>query len=639
MVSKVRIDMELTGDRAVARGIDNVGDSAQGASGDLDQMAKSAGFVDKSTTKASDGLEKFGYNAKILDRQVMILRGNLRAMAVQFEKTGDVDILRKIKSGKGDLDSLTQLRKQITGLLEVGGKEVGGKFGEEFTKALMALRGPAIGALVGIAVAAAPFLGGVISSALIGGIGIGGIIGGVALAAKDARVQDSWMALGERASAAFAKVGEPFVKPVLGAIAVLDGAMDSIAGSMRDALQGIAPTLVPLTKGLVGLVQEMMPGLVLGLNRARPLLLVIGQELPKIGRAIGDFFQIIARDPQGAIIAFRDLSRIIQGTIVITGRFLVALTLLWAKISPFLKASHGDLAGMAQDMAVAEQAMADAKAMASELGGGLEDLAGSANEANNKMLGLNQSILDFLEIAQSAEKTNMAYERTWDDMIAKLAEAKRTLDITTEAGRENREAIEAHIDAIVERHRQRIEEGQTLEQSLPIMDAELDRLQKQLIAMGYNEQAASALIDIYARWPTRAVTVIEAQGLDVTIERVQELISLFRLANNITIGGVAGAKVGGKRAAGGPVLSGQTYLVGEQGPELLTMGSTNGNVTNAAQTAAMMSGASGGSVSSVTLNVTAQATGRPLEDVVMETIAYRLRVTGGVIGQFKVPRA
>jgi hypothetical protein len=34
-----------------------------------------------------------------------------------------------------------------------------------------------------------------------------------------------------------------------------------------------------------------------------------------------------------------------------------------------------------------------------------------------------------------------------------------------------------------------------------------------------------------------------------------------------------------RRAAGGPVTSGATYLVGERGPELLTMGSGSGHIT------------------------------------------------------------
>lgn len=49
------------------------------------------------------------------------------------------------------------------------------------------------------------------------------------------------------------------------------------------------------------------------------------------------------------------------------------------------------------------------------------------------------------------------------------------------------------------------------------------------------------------------------------------------------------AAYGGARAAGGPTEAGMTYLVGEKGPELLTMQGA-GNVTNANSTASILSG-------------------------------------------------
>lgn len=45
------------------------------------------------------------------------------------------------------------------------------------------------------------------------------------------------------------------------------------------------------------------------------------------------------------------------------------------------------------------------------------------------------------------------------------------------------------------------------------------------------------------------------------------------------LGGIFGRVFGGGRAAGGPVSAGRSYLVGESGPELLTMGASNGHVT------------------------------------------------------------
>jgi hypothetical protein len=43
------------------------------------------------------------------------------------------------------------------------------------------------------------------------------------------------------------------------------------------------------------------------------------------------------------------------------------------------------------------------------------------------------------------------------------------------------------------------------------------------------------------------------------------------------------------RASGGPVLAGRQYLVGERGPEILTMGGSSGRIMNAEQTAAALS--------------------------------------------------
>jgi len=56
----------------------------------------------------------------------------------------------------------------------------------------------------------------------------------------------------------------------------------------------------------------------------------------------------------------------------------------------------------------------------------------------------------------------------------------------------------------------------------------------------------------------------------------------------LTLAGISGA-----RAAGGPVMGGGTYLVGERGPELFTPG-TSGNITP--------NGAMGGNTITVNVN-------------------------------------
>jgi hypothetical protein len=69
--------------------------------------------------------------------------------------------------------------------------------------------------------------------------------------------------------------------------------------------------------------------------------------------------------------------------------------------------------------------------------------------------------------------------------------------------------------------------------------------------------------------------------------------------------------VSGPRASGGPVSSGQTYLVGEQGPELLTMGG-NGYVTPNSQLAA-----AGAAPIVLTVNAGMGADGKEIGDVIV----------------------
>ena len=90
-------------------------------------------------------------------------------------------------------------------------------------------------------------------------------------------------------------------------------------------------------------------------------------------------------------------------------------------------------------------------------------------------------------------------------------------------------------------------------------------------------------------------------GLDSALNRVGDWLADFLFAPDGFLGSLingagawaSSAIFGGARAAGGPVMAGKTYLVGERGPELLTMGGS-GNVINASDTNRMLSGMGGG---------------------------------------------
>jgi hypothetical protein len=88
---------------------------------------------------------------------------------------------------------------------------------------------------------------------------------------------------------------------------------------------------------------------------------------------------------------------------------------------------------------------------------------------------------------------------------------------------------------------------------------------------------------------TALATVVDVVG--TLIRGFQTLISL-----GSKIGGAIGGMFGGGRAAGGPVVGGTTYLVGEQGPELFTPSGSGNIIPNGAF------GGGGSNVINITVN-------------------------------------
>jgi len=87
-----------------------------------------------------------------------------------------------------------------------------------------------------------------------------------------------------------------------------------------------------------------------------------------------------------------------------------------------------------------------------------------------------------------------------------------------------------------------------------------------------------------------------------------------------------GAGGGAGRASGGPVLPGNTYLVGEHGPELLTMNGNSGNVTPASRSQDAMSRWTPGNNAAA-----AASAGESGGGAVGEETSTQVNISGGVL--------
>jgi len=112
---------------------------------------------------------------------------------------------------------------------------------------------------------------------------------------------------------------------------------------------------------------------------------------------------------------------------------------------------------------------------------------------------------------------------------------------------------------------------------------------------------------------------IVAEGLRAARRAYEDFQGISRAAGTISYGGF-GQSVVGRRAGGGPVASGSSYLVGEMGPEIFTPAAGGGRITP--------NGGMGGNTYNVTIN--ANVADARLGEVVVNAIKRYERTSGPV---------
>lgn len=653
MTSKVRIDFEAHGTNLVKREIDGMGDAADRTTKDFDKLGKESGHLTKKISEAEAEIKK---------------------LVKTFDETGDMDLLKSIRKEQSNLRIFTKLAGNVASEAAEVGTEAGIALNQSLTKSLMASKGLIIPPLVAAALMAAPVMGAAISSAVIGAAGAGGLIGGIVAAAQDQRVQDAAKQVGNRVGGALTEAGAAFVGPVIESLNVLDNAGDRLADNLEKAGSKIAPVLPALAGGIAGFADAVGPGFIRAMDAAKPVLRALSSELPKIGDSISDMFDKLSDDPDQAVMGIVAISQAIQGVIDVSGDLLSALgdifewssrsgaamSETWESLFGWMPIAGDHIervgAGFREQVNAIDAARNSAGDYTGDLGGIIRaeeevekttktatDAIEDQIKAMDKMMG---RLLDPIELASN-------YQEAIDDLTESIRENGGTLDLNTEKGRANSEALRNLAESIGAIRSNTIETTGDVAAANAVYDQQVDALRRQMVALGMSKQAADAWAASLRSIPSKVDVDVRAPGLLDAIARAEYLRRLLgsnaaaARSNPITINGQFhpgdDSGYGGGRAGGGPMQAGKWYTVGENGVEVVSMHPGGGaTVYNNKQTESMMSGASGGAsmggVPSVALNVQVQPTGRPLDDAVVEALAYRLRVTGGVIGEFQIPR-
>jgi hypothetical protein len=251
----------------------------------------------------------------------------------------------------------------------------------------------------------------------------------------------------------------------------------------------------------------------------------------------------------------------------------------------------GELAGATGDVADAAE---DAAAAAEDQAEALEKLI----EKQNELLGVAEKLFEATLAASNADLAYARQLRSLAETNSELALATATLDsAVTSYGAGSTEAATAQyeyqiaLDAVksesletaasaVELARKQAEsEGRTLDAAAAqaIMVGKLGELRD---SAGDPALAAylDALILKYAEAGARAAAAA-AQVAELSRQMALSAGATTGQGMGIITSAAAAERLAGARAAGGPVSANKSYLVGEDGPEVLSMGSQSGRIT------------------------------------------------------------
>lgn len=266
----------------------------------------------------------------------------------------------------------------------------------------------------------------------------------------------------------------------------------------------------------------------------------------------------------------------------------------------------------------AAEATLDAAAAAEEAAGSTGGLADEVADAATFMLhmvdataDLRKALDSILGPSMNLEEADRRYRDSIEATTASVVENGKTLDINTDAGRKNREAVQAEAQALLGQADAMVRSGSSTKEATDFVTGHIDQLRGQLEMLGLNEDEVDAYITQLGLTPENVSTSMELANNDVVktqlegvlkqmdgvdkgviaeiqadidngqfeeaTRKINELPNTHDVVVSLRSDG-RGLRIAGQvsdfslqlnaRAAGGPVTAGVPYLVGEKRPEL-----------------------------------------------------------------------
>lgn len=445
------------------------------------------------------------------------------------------------------------------------GQKASSVFSSIFNTNIGALLGPEVVAGIVAAIAAiAPLLGGSIAGIIIGGAGLGGVIGGLILAARDARVKAAGKEMAANLLDRLEKASGAFINPALDGINTIKRAIDSI--SIEKIFAKAAEFVAPIASGLASMVKSLGDAIGGLIDKAAPVMDALGRGIARIGASLAAGLGTLADNGKEAASALDELFLIIDVLIRWTFNFVNALTEAYGWMKK-IGADTGlvlvlKLLGTSTDKTAKSTSVLgeefqkitdDAKLMKAQqadlkvrtdavknaqdaLATTLDKLGGKTSLAGQKTDALKTAMDNLFGATMRNADANVSYQQSWDDVTKSVKSNKTSLDIHTQAGRNNYGAMKNLLVASGELYLSNIAAGQSIDSAKRKHDARTESIKKEAKHLGLNKAATQELINTYGRIPPDKTTKLLLNGIDAIVKALKDLYVFQRaLADGIPI--------------------------------------------------------------------------------------------------------
>lgn len=206
----------------------------------------------------------------------------------------------------------------------------------------------------------------------------------------------------------------------------------------------------------------------------------------------------------------------------------------------------------------------------------------AAADATISIDDLAQAVSDYGNAALDSRQSSRAYEAAIDDASAAAKDNGKTLDINTEKGRANADALDGIATAGLKMADSIVKNGGTQEQFRGSLVKTRNDLVKAGQRFGLTREQARKYADSILKIPAKVSTTITSNATQQTA-RIKELAArirgipdgqytVYEILRSEDRRDAATARRGagaiGRRAAGGPATQGVPYVVGETGKEI-----------------------------------------------------------------------